>query len=622
MGQTNANQKNTAQDTSRNKNEEQNLINNSDNEQISRNEGTGSSSDPRLGGNGQSFQNRKEASGGWKQFSDSNEETPKAIGGDSLLAPRTPFDEGNRSYSVTALKKSPDYAGSENGSGYAEPNTFLDREGQKSWYDTTSNFDVKNPTTTKIIEWAKERDKKGKRPYKYTDFVFCQHWQKIPNNYMITLRRYPYPITDNLQFPGEANDDNKKKYPPMAQAITYLGEDPENSISDIVSFKVSLPYEDKEADVHEISGQTAGADAAGPAAGFAKVLGILSGDANAETIRRGGQPPADPYNNGPYMNKILGPVNRIDKTKQRGAGLEFEQSFTIKFHYRSRPIGGANTKAVMLDIIANLLLLTYAEASFWGGSHRFTGGSPQYPFLGGPAGFDALYKGDMGGFFDAFTDQLSRAGETVSDIFSSIISGDPIEGLKNIAAGAAELGIAKMLAGKKDVALQLPALLTGNPVGNWHMTIGNPFNPMMEIGNLVCTGCTFTLGNELGPDDFPLDLTAEITLEHGMPRDSASAQSMFNRGGGKIYHIPDEYQFGYGANATMGEAGSVIDKATANDGKQSSVNKQTKKEKNIANANAAIDGIRKSGEIISDTGRTVGKSTLEAIKMGLGYGTK
>jgi hypothetical protein len=32
------------------------------------------------------------------------------------------------------------------------------------------------------------------------------------------------------------------------------------------------------------------------------------------------------------------------------------------------------------------------------------------------------------------------------------------------------------------------ALLTGEPVGNWHLTVGNPLNPMMVIGNLICTG--------------------------------------------------------------------------------------------------------------------------------------
>lgn len=583
---------------------------------IGTNSGDASSFDARISnGDGQAYNLEAEASGGWKQFSTGAEPGPSATGANSLLSLNTPEDEGNKSYTVTALKKGPDFAASEDGSGYAAPNTFVDREGVPAWYDT-HNGNSRKPTTTAIIEWASHSSGKGKRPYQYTDFVFCKHWQKIPNNYLLTLRRFPFPAFDNLQFPGEHDDSGGggKKYVPMAQALTYIGDGTDNALDSIVTFTTELPYENVTADVHQISGQGNGSGDAGPAAGFAKVLGILSGDAK---IKEGGQAPADPYNNGPYMNKIQGPVNRIDSTKQRKAGLKFEQSFALKFHYKARPIGGANTKAVMLDIIANILLLTYAEASFWGGSHRFTGGSPQYPFLGGQAGFDALYSGDIGGFFDAFTEQLSRAGENVSDIFNSVLSGDPIEGLKSLAAGGAKLGIESMLAGKKNAALQIPALLTGNPVGQWHLTVGNPFNPIMEIGNLVCTKCTFTLGKELGPDDFPTELTAEITLEHGMPRDSAAVQSMFNRGGGKIYHIPDEYQFGYSANATPGEAGSKIDPnsgTNSSSGKSGSNSTRRKSilQGNPADVDAAIDGGKRVGKI--------GQSTLEAIKMGTGYG--
>jgi hypothetical protein len=83
------------------------------------------------------------------------------------------------------------------------------------------------------------------------------------------------------------------------------------------------------------------------------------------------------------------------------------------------------------------------------------------------------------------------------------------------------------------------ALLTGNPVGNWHVTVGNPLNPIMVIGNLICTDMRFEFSEELGPDDFPLELKVVYNLEHGMARDKGSIQSMFNRGGGKIYELPD-----------------------------------------------------------------------------------
>ena len=39
-------------------------------------------------------------------------------------------------------------------------------------------------------------------PYNWKDFLYCKHYGTIPNNYMITLRRFPHPILDNLSVPS------------------------------------------------------------------------------------------------------------------------------------------------------------------------------------------------------------------------------------------------------------------------------------------------------------------------------------------------------------------------------------------------------------------------------------
>jgi len=85
----------------------------------------------------------------------------------------------------------------------------------------------------------------------------------------------------------------------------------------------------------------------------------------------------------------------------------------------------------------------------------------------------------------------------------------------------------------------MKGLLVGEPVGEWHLTVGNPLNPIMVIGNLICKNAKFTWDEELGPDNFPTGFEVEYTLEHGMARDSDAIQSMFNRGMGKYYTLPD-----------------------------------------------------------------------------------
>lgn len=587
------------------------------------------------------FARKGEAQGGWVQFPQDDTGQPRAVGAESIMLPQVPSDLGgaNNSYGITAL------AGNGNNQyGYADANTFIDLPGQKAWYDgwgvkvtddkgnrVSQDFGIvkeaRKPTTSAIIEWAAEnaveKTKNGaggnKRPYKYTDFVFCKYWNKIPNNYMITLRRYPYPVFDNLEFPGENGSDRdpsvtgSKYYNPFAQAITFMGDGPGNALSDMLKYTVQLPYKNAESKVHQVDQKSPGAEA-GPAPGLAKVLGVLSGQATFGSVSNGGNPPEDPYSNGPYMNRVLGPINVIKGTKQRDQGLTFNQTFSLKFHYVARPIGGANTKAVMLDIMANMLVMCYAEGSFWGGAHRFTAGKPQYPFLGGKAGMNALYKGDMAGFTDALTKQMSDAAKNVGEIFNSILS-DPIEGLKKLAAGGIKMGLAQQL-GKKKVQLRgLPALLTGNPVGEWHMTVGNPFNPIMEVGNLICTGCDFEFGKELGPDDFPIELICTVKLEHGMMRDKAAIESMFNRGAGKIYHLPDDFQF---------PGRSTIDAATGknNTGRFGDGPVDNKKGDNSVTRKSILQGDAAYVDRIATSVKAAPDSVYESFKTGLGYYNK
>jgi hypothetical protein len=96
------------------------------------------------------------------------------------------------------------------------------------------------------------------------------------------------------------------------------------------------------------------------------------------------------------------------------------------------------------------------------------------------------------------------------------------------------------------------ALLTGEPIGEWHMVVGNPYNPILRVGNLICTGAKFQFNDTLGADNFPTELKVAITLEHGRPRDQGDIESMFNDGNGRIYYAPASRKDVFSSGATRG----------------------------------------------------------------------
>jgi len=101
--------------------------------------------------------------------------------------------------------------------------------------------------------------------------------------------------------------------------------------------------------------------------------------------------------------------------------------------------------------------------------------------------------------------------------------------------------------------------LTGEPVGEWHLVIGNPMNPIAMIGNLICTDIDFEFNDELGADDFPTELTINVKLKHGRPRDKGDIESMFNYGNGRMYYGIKDSVFSSTHNSivdTSGTAGS------------------------------------------------------------------
>ena len=420
-------------------------------------------------------------------------------------------------------------------------------------YQKININDLQNPTVTQIIERTSALTDNYAYRYQYSDFALAKFYGKIPNNMLITLRRFAYPAADDIVTPQGLAKDGKTmeniQQPDIARAVTWLGEAPGNMMGEILKFSNGFNWKDAEAAVQTLNSQQQASS--GKFGSTVQNNAVLSAMANAGSGRDAVAANANKQNAGfdafsnTYPNHVFGPLNVIKNVLVREQGLKFEQEFKLKFEYELRAFEGANPKIMMLDQLANILALTYNNAPFWGGSVRYISDGAVAKPLGN---LSKLREGDYLGFAGSIVDDMGKmfkgAGAGFSGAAGALMSGD-IGGalgalkdnkfLNNLIGGAA-MDMFNTPQGGQAVA----SLLTGDPTGQWHVTIGNPLNPIMVVGNLCLQDCNITFDGGMGLQDFPEKMIVEITLKPGRPRDKAEIESMFNSGRGRFYVQPDD----------------------------------------------------------------------------------
>lgn len=388
-----------------------------------------------------------------------------------------------------------------------------------------------NPSAKMIItETANLAGSPGYQ-FQYRDFIYTKYYGKIPNNQLLTLRRFAFPCEDNIIRPVQFNADGKPfktQQPALAQALTFMGEKPGNTMKDILKFSVGFKWKEAPSELQSINSQPRDRGKVGAFIDSSpiaqRIEGGLAGESAAQTRKRqtqGGN--WDPMKQ-TYPNHELVPLNIIKSVQVREAGLNFSQEFSLKFQYDLKGIPGVSPKLAFLDVLSNLLVLTYNQAPFWGGAVRYTGGGK----VGKPFGdLKKLESGDIKGFMGSVVKDLAG---TITSGVQDILKGGDSKILNNIVGGA----MMDLLGGPQGGEVAR-AFLTGDPTGSWHLTIGNPLNPIAVIGNLVCTDTDFEFDGPLGYEDFPTKLSVTIKLKPGRPRDKADIESMFNAGRGRLY---------------------------------------------------------------------------------------
>jgi hypothetical protein len=408
--------------------------------------------------------------------------------------------------------------------------------------DTFPGKRGRTPTAGEIIDWANNAngsDLYGPMPYDESDFLYCKYYGVIPNNHMVTLRRYPLPVYDN------AKSTNGEPLPPIAQAVSFLGEDPGNKLSELLSMTWGIPWEEIEAEVQELEGIERGLGSGVESLAGNNVNTVAGGAlaaARGDWKRWSGQLEKEVEwrrqlytSEGPYWNQVYGPVNVIHKSNKRKRGLEFSHEFEVNFTYTLKSINLVNPKVAMLDLIQNFLALTFNNAKFWGGARRyFPNAQDPVLFFGDQSAF---YNGDWDQYFSSMKNEFQSAIKEASDWFNEVWE-DPKSAFEGLGNTLSNLVLGKMSKANRPHILSIRSMLSGDPVGEWHLTVGNPLKPIAVIGNLICTDVDFEVSDTLGDDDFPSEVNFKVKLKHGRPRDKGDIESMFNYGQGRMGFSP------------------------------------------------------------------------------------
>lgn len=421
--------------------------------------------------------------------------------------------------------------------------------------------DISNCTIRELVRLSyKPHSILGLATYRYVDFMYCKDLGKVANNHLITLRKFAYPIGDNIfEYYDESAGD-------IGRLVTWFDTE-DNKLENILSFQYQASWKELQAKIEEIESKEDSSNR-GPVGmllnslnpaynkmqgaghtGHQNIFGFFGigtgySDDNREILRN--------YD----KNKVYTPKNTVQDTVTYEGKLTFTHEFNLTFSYKLRAYDSINPKSAFLDLLGNIMNVTYRRGKFWGGDRKWIG-PPQN--VSGWQKANAMIDGNwkktesvLGGLFTGTTkladvlgmisgalqNLVGNAKEVLNQLKSGGVSGAVSkigEFLQSTGLNEAALGVLKNKLGRPAL-YAMDSLLKGDNVGLWHVTIGNPKNPIASMGNLILTNAQFQTFGPLGLDDFPTEIKLTVTLKHARSRDAVEIGRMFTKGTNGIYY--------------------------------------------------------------------------------------
>lgn len=464
--------------------------------------------------------------------------------------------------------------------------------------------DVTDCSVRKLIELS-NNDMMGQQKYRLTDFIFCKDYGKVSNNHLITLRKFALPIGDIIGAPASPKYSTRNSgditgvdnMDDVAHLVTWFGTE-DNKLEEIIKYSYQYTWKeikseytpiDSKQDAPErgIIGMFANMNMSfsknveqGIANSGATLLGKFGGTISNAVSQ-------DELERLRFVddNKVYSPLQTIQDTHIPEGKLVFTNEFTLTFSYKLRAYENINPKSAFLDLLANIHECTYFRGKYWKGRRPIVGPQPNhaayktaYQFIDNAfeamgGAMKSIINGEfnneeiMGALSSCIPKSISNAASNfMNNVKENGIGSALSEGFKQLSEAVSGAGIVQVLKGQLKTKLGRPAfyamksMIEGGDTGLWHVTIGNPRNPIVSMGNLIMTNAQVQHMGPLGLDDFPTELKVTCTLKPAMSRDLVGIQKMYTQGINSIYYTKEYdkletqlmFNFGGGLDAPVG----------------------------------------------------------------------
>ena len=402
-------------------------------------------------------------------------------------------------------------------------NTYIiNRDGVRNYIQSDVNKayrNEKNNPYLDLIRFTNEPETAKSLKLKSSDFAYLRDIGVMPLNRLMILRRFPEGVIVPV-------DLNQLDVEPISVVIGWVKAD-----TNLFDFHVGESWESDNTMLHqrlrEIIKSSFGTDIGNfgivPGWGVGFIFQILN-EMGLTSYNKDRLPLGDP-------NLLREAISRPPEQ----FGLRSSFNFTFETVYEQKYIAGIDPTVSTFDIINNLLTMGTSDTRFMGkkGSDLIEDiRKANESYNDSNAWLEVSSK-----IITKFIDALKSAGsiirkdlaeigglskpkdqtqETSDDTDTKSNDEDKVGFMENLLNTSIAQTIIASTIGKYQWPIRASiSMLTGDPTTPWHLTIGNPYAPIISMNNIYASRVDIKGGNEMGHNDLPKILQVQVTLQQG-----------------------------------------------------------------------------------------------------------